>query len=290
MIGAVVDKVLKEMGDAKNEGMKAADDYINADTGLLMCGQCHTKKQKKISFLGEERIVCCLCRCAAEEMEREREKHRAEEELQRIQQMKSAGLQDKTFYNYTFERCDASQENAVYARRYVGHFSEMAQTGQGLLFWGNVGTGKTFLAGCIANALLEQKIPVLMTSFPKILNALGGLYSAERNEYLASLNRYTLLVIDDMGIERESQYTIETIYTVIDERYKSGKPFIITTNIQLDALKNPQDVEHARIYDRIMERCMPIFFGCKNYRSELGQGNRDAAKKILTGETDTEKA
>ena len=159
MIGAVVDKVLKEMGDAKNEGMKAADDYINADTGLLMCGQCHTKKQKKISFLGEERIVCCLCRCAAEEMEREREKHRAEEELQRIQQMKSAGLQDKTFYNYTFERCDASQENAVYARRYVGHFSEMAQTGQGLLFWGNVGTGKTFLAGCIANALLEQKIP-----------------------------------------------------------------------------------------------------------------------------------
>ena len=290
MIGAVVDKVLKEMGDAKNEGMKAADDYINADTGLLMCGQCHTKKQKKISFLGEERIVCCLCRCAAEEMEREREKHRAEEELQRIQQMKSAGLQDKTFYNYTFERCDASQENAVYARRYVGHFSEMAQTGQGLLFWGNVGTGKTFLAGCIANALLEQKVPVLMTSFPKILNAFGGLYSSERNEYLASLNRYTLLVIDDMGIERESQYTVETIYTVIDERYKSGKPFIITTNLQLDALKNPQDVEHARIYDRIMERCMPIFFGCKNYRSELGQGNRDAAKKILTGETDTEKA
>ena len=92
-----------------------------------------------------------------------------------------------------------------------------------------------------------------MTSFPKILNALGGLYSAERNEYLASLNRYTLLVIDDMGIERESQYTLETVYTVIDERYKS---FIITTNIQLDILGNPQDLEHARIYDRIMERCM----------------------------------
>ena len=126
-----------------------------------------------------------------------------------------------------------------------------------------------------------------MTSFPKILNALGGLYSSERNEYLASLNRYTLLVIDDMGIERESQYTVETIYTVIDERYKSGKPFIITTNLQLDALKNPQDVEHARIYDRIMERCMPVFFGGKNYRSELGQGNRDTAKKVLTGVKDT---
>ena len=287
MIGAVVDEVLKKLEKTTNEEIKAADDYTDDDTGLLMCGQCHTKKQKKISFLGEERIVGCLCRCAAEKLEKEREEYRVEEELLNIQKMKSAGLQDRTFYNYILDRCDASQENAVYAKRYVEHFSEMVQTGQGLLFWGNVGTGKTFLAGCIANALLEQKIPVLMTSFPKILNALGGLYSSERNEYLASLNRYTLLVIDDMGIERESQYTVETIYTVIDERYKSGKPFIITTNIQLDALKNPQDVEHARIYDRIMERCMPVFFGGKNYRSELGQGNRDTAKKVLTGVKDT---
>ena len=287
MIEVVVDEMLKKLEKTRNEGMKADNDYTDDDTGLLMCGQCHTKKQKKISFLGEERIVGCLCRCAAEKLEKEREEYRVKEELLNIQKMKSAGLQDRTFYNYTFDRCDASQENVVYAKRYEEHFSEMAQTGQGLLFWGNVGTGKTFLAGCIANALLEQKIPVLMTSFPKILNALGGLYSSERNEYLASLNRYTLLVIDDMGTHRESQYTVETIYTVIDERYKSGKPFIITTNIQLDALKNPQDVEHARIYDRIMERCMPVFFGGKNYRSELGQGNRDTAKKILTGVKDT---
>lgn len=287
MIDAVVDAVLKRTENAADKRIRAADDYMDTETGLLVCGKCHTRKQKKISFLGEERIVFCLCRCAAEEQERERIRHEEEENLICIGQMRSAGLQDKTFYGYTFEKCDASQENAIYAKRYVEHFTEMAQKGQGLLFWGNVGTGKTFLAGCIANALLEQKITVLMTSFPKILNALGGLYSAERNEYLASLNRYTLLVIDDMGIERESQYTVETIYTVIDERYKSGKPLIITTNLHLDVLKNPGDVEHARIYDRIMERCMPIFFGGRNYRSELGQGNRDTAKKILTGESGT---
>lgn len=76
MIGAVVDEVLKEMENATNEGMKAADDYMDTKTELLMCGKCHTKKQKKISFLGVERVVGCLCRCAAEEMEREREKHR----------------------------------------------------------------------------------------------------------------------------------------------------------------------------------------------------------------------
>ena len=283
MIQDVVSGIMRETENATNEGMRAADDYKDTETGLLMCGKCHTRKQKKVSFLGEERVVGCLCRCSAEELEKERARREAEENLMRIRQMKSAGLQDKAFYNYTFERCDESQENAVYAKRYAEHFPELALTGQGLLFWGNVGTGKTFLAGCIANALLDRKIPVLMTSFPKILNALGGLYSAERNEYLASLNRYSLLVIDDMGTHRESQYTLETVYLVIDERYKSCKPFIITTNIQLEKLKNPHDLEHARIYDRIMERCMPIFFGGRNYRSDLGQGNRDMAKKILTG-------
>ena len=120
---------------------------------------------------------------------REREKHRTEEELLHIRQMKSAGLQDSTFFDYTFANCDETHPCAKYAHRYAEHFAEFQKNGQGLLFWGNVGTGKTFLAGCIANALMEKSIPVLMTSFPKLLNALGGLYSGEKNEYLKSLNQ-----------------------------------------------------------------------------------------------------
>ena len=284
MIGAVVDEVLKEMENAKNEGMKASDDYMDTETGLLMCGKCHTKKQKKISFLGVERVVGCLCQCAAEEMEREREKHREEEELLHIRQMKSAGLQDSTFFEYTFANCDETHSCAKYARRYVGHFAEFQKNGQGLLFWGDVGTGKTFLAGCIANALMEKNIPVLMTSFPKLLNALGGLYSGEKNEYLKNLNHYQLLIIDDLGVERDTPYVLETVYLVIDERYKSGKPFIITTNLSLEELQNPADLEHGRIYDRIMERCVPVAFSGKNYRTDKGSKNMENATGILRDE------
>ena len=285
MIGAVVDEVLKEMENAANEGMKAADDCMDTETGLLMCGKCHTKKQKKISFLGVERVVGCLCQCATEEMEREREKHREEEELLHIRQMKSAGLQDSTFFDYTFANCDETHPCAKYARRYVGHFAEFQKNGQGLLFWGNVGTGKTFLAGCIANAIMEKNIPVLMTSFPKLLNALGGLYSGEKNEYLKSLNQYRLLIIDDLGVERDTPYVLETVYLVIDERYKSGKPFIITTNLSLEELRNPADLEHGRIYDRIMERCVPVAFSGKNYRTDKGRKNMENAAGILKHET-----
>ena len=285
MIGAVVDEVLKEMENATNEGMKATDDYMDTETGLLMCGKCHTKKQKKISFLGVERVVGCLCQCASEEMEREREKHRAEEELLHIRQMKSAGLQDSTFFDYTFANCDETHPCAKYARRYVGNFAEFQKNGQGLLFWGNMRTGKTFLAGCIANALMEKNIPVLMTSFPKLLNALGGLYSGEKNEYLKSLNQYRLLIIDDLGVERDTPYVLETVYLVIDERYKSGKPFIITTNLSLEELRNPADLEHGRIYDRIMERCVPVAFSGKNYRTDKGRKNMENAAGILKHET-----
>ncbi len=285
MIGAVVDEMLKEMENAANEGMKAADDYMDTETGLLVCGKYHTKKQKKISFLGVERVVDCLCQCAAEEMEREREKHRAEDELLHIRQMKSAGLQDSTFFDYTFANCDETHPCVQYARRYVGNFAEFQKNGQGLLFWGNVGTGKTFLAGCIANALMEKNIPVLMTSFPKLLNALGGLYSGEKNEYLKSLNQYRLLIIDDLGVERDTPYVLETVYLVIDERYKSGKPFIITTNLLLEKLRNPADLEHGRIYDHIMERCVPVAFSGKNYRIGRGRANMENASGILKHET-----
>ena len=149
------------------------------------------------------------------------------------------------------------------------------------MLWGNVGTGKKFLAGCIANALMEKNIPVLMASFPKLLNVFGGIYSGEKNEYLKSLNRYQLLIIDDLGVERDTPYVLETVYLVIDEPYKSGKPFVITTNLSLEELQNPADLEHGRIYDRIMERCVPVAFSGKNYRTGKGRTNMENASGIL---------
>ena len=84
-------------------------------------------------------------------------------------------------------------------------------------------------------------------------------------------------------MERDSPYVLETVYLVIDERYKSGKPFIITTNLSLEELRNPADLEHGRIYDRIMERCVPVAFSGKNYRTDKGRKNMENAASILRG-------
>ena len=88
----------------------------------------------------------------------------------------------------------------------------------GCLFWGGVGTGKSYLAGCIANALMEKEIPVRMTNFALILNDLAASFEG-RNEYISRLCRYPLLILDDFGMERGTEYGLEQVFNVIDSRY-----------------------------------------------------------------------
>lgn len=88
-----------------------------------------------------------------------------------------------------------------------------------------------------------------------ILNRLIGMFSEDRASFIASLDEYDLLIIDDLGVERSTDYVMEQMFFVIDSRYRSRRPMIITTNLKLSELKNPPDLAHARIYDRILERC-----------------------------------
>ena len=143
---------------------------------------------------------------------------------------------------------------------YVDHWEEAFKKNIGLLLFGDVGTGKSFAAGCIANTLLDQDIPVLMTNFPSILSRLAGTFGEDRTAFLDSLGDYDLLNIDDLGVERNTEYAMEQMFSIVDSRYRSGKPLIVTTNLKLDELKHPPDLAHARIYDRILERCAPILF------------------------------
>ena len=91
-----------------------------------------------------------------------------------------------------------------------------------------------------------------MTNFALILNDLAASFE-NRNEYISRLCRYPLLIIDDFGMERGTEYGLEQVFNVIDSRYRSGKPLIVTTNLTLDDLRNPEDTAHSRI----MTACFP---------------------------------
>ena len=196
--------------------------------------------------------------------------------------MKSSGLQDQALYDYQFANDLGYNPEIRYAHTYVERWADMQADNTGLLLWGDVGTGKSFFAGCIANALLEQCVPVLMTNFAKLLNALSGMYTDDRNAYIDSLNRYSLLIIDDLGVERSSTFAQEQVFHVIDSRYRSGKPLIVTTNLTLDELKHTEDTAKRRIYDRILERCVPIRINNLNIRQKNAQEQLQRARVLFS--------
>ena len=202
-------------------------------------------------------------------------------DMERIKRRKAQGLQDRYLYDYTFANDNGQNPLLDKARAYVENWKEAYKNNTGLLLFGDVGTGKSFFAECIANALLDRDVPVLMTNFPTILNRLTGMFSEDRAAFIASLDEYDLLIIDDLGVERSTDYAMEQMFFVIDSRYRSRRPMIITTNLKLSELKNSPDLAHARIYDHILERCAPILFDGKNFREGNAGATKATAKDLV---------
>ena len=155
-----------------------------------------------------------------------------------VRRLKAEGFSDPAMLDWTFENDNGRSPQMHHARCYVEQWQAMRSENLGLLLWGGVGTGKSFLAGYIANALMEQEVPVRMTNFARILNELNSSFSG-RNDIVDKLCRYPLLIIDDFGMERGTEYALEQIYNIVDSRYRSRKPLIVTTNLTLDEIRRP---------------------------------------------------
>ena len=255
------------------------DEYRGND-GLIYCSKCNTPKECKIIFLGNEMIMPCICNCRQREIEEEKIFREKQKEIMKINRLKAIGIQEKHLLDWKFAVAEENR-NITIAKRYVESWNKIKKDNLGLLLWGNVGSGKSFMAACIANALIEKNIPVLMTNFSKILNQMGAMYSDERYRYIASFSNFPLLIIDDLGIERKTEYALEQIYAVIDERYKSGLPLIITTNLTINEIRNPIDIYHERIYSRILEMCTPVYIGGEDCRKNISKNKQDNVKEIL---------
>lgn len=239
------------------ENIKAVQgDYIV--DGLLYCGKCKTPKQCRVELLGETITPYCLCKCEVEKMEREEEERKRLEFVDRIKEMRRVGFPDEEMKGWTFDKDDGVNAHITsVARKYVEHFDEMRENGKGLLLYGDVGTGKTFIAACIANALIEKGFPCLVTNFARLINTISGMYDGKQ-EYIDGLNRFALLVIDDLASERDTEYMNEIVFNIINSRYNAGLPLIITTNLTATELKNTADIRKQRVYSRLFEMCLPV--------------------------------
>ena len=94
-----------------------------------------------------------------------------------------------------------------------------------------------------------------------------------RQELMDDLTGCDLLILDDFGMERQTEYAREQVFNLIDGRYLSGRPMVVTTNLSLQELKNPKTMAEKRIHDRILQMCVPVCFDRPSLREESAKEN-----------------
>lgn len=259
----------------------AEGDRIGED-GLVYCGKCGSRKQLRVKFGDKTHVVRCVCKCESKELEEKKRQEEYEEQMRRINRLKEASMMDKKYREVTFDKYEVREENKKVfemAKKYAYRFQDMYKKNQGLLLYGPVGTGKSFTAACIGNYLLNNAKPVIMTSFVKILQ---DVWENDREaEYITILNSASLLIVDDLGTERETDYALEKVYNIIDSRVRANKPMIITSNLELNDMMECEDIRKKRIYDRILECCYPMYVGGKSFRMMKAAQRFDEMKDFL---------
>lgn len=280
---------------------KPMENDVKNQEGLWVCGRCKTPRQKflKNKYSHEKVTIWENCQCREEaflafERKREVEKEeklriwRKEEERKGIEKLKSVSLMGGKLEKARFEFAEITSENERNIRlckNYVNKFEKMEEKSQGFLFWGDVGTGKSFAAGCIANELLDRGVSVLVTSLVKLVEEMSAFdkngHSEDVARLMRQLSQVKLLVLDELGAERYTPWTVEKIFQIIDARYNADLPVIITTNLTLTELMEEKNLEKKRIYSRILEKNLPLCWHGESWRNKQARNRFDEMLQIL---------
>ena len=261
---------------------KLREDDIVKEDGHVYCKNCNQRvdgellKSEIYSIIPRKNCQCDI--------------KRAEEKAQRDKQARISMLKRNCFsslsqHKYVFDKFIDKQSQAFrVAYNYSNNFKQMLKDNVGLLFYGDVGAGKTFLSCAIANKVIEDyQDQVKIMNFSQIINQLQkSAFKIDSNEIINRLSDISLLVLDDLGVERDTSYAREQVYNIINARYLKNKPTIFTTNLSLEVIQDPNiDLEYQRIYSRILEMTVPVKVVGEDYRKKIHQEKLQKYKDLL---------
>lgn len=258
------------------------DTYPGPD-GRLYCSRCHTPRQSRIKlpWSDKERLVNCVCKCMQADIQALEEEKKRMDRFSQVAPVRIAGFTPPEIERYTFANDDHKRPELTAAMEaYVRNFTELRKDGKGLLLYGDVGTGKTFAGGCVVNALEAQGYPCLMTSFSRLEKVLFDMKEGKRS-FLDKLLLFDLVLFDDLGVERDTEYMTEQVTNILDSFYRAGIPVIITSNLGPKELAADKNIHKKRIYDRLLQRCHPILVDGESRRKQQGRHDYASMKNLL---------
>ena len=257
-----------------------------------ICAKCGGKQiYRKLYLMNREiELMDKPCECikkdrALQESEVKDRKERIdrEERGKYIERLKKHSMVDSRFKNSTFNNSDKNDSNVMkICKRYSDEFKNNKEKNIGMLLFGNPGVGKTYGVTCIANALMEQLNSVICVSINGLLRQFKDTYNsqnnANENSLLNAIKNSDLFIIDDLGTEQLTEWSNCMLYEIIDTRYRSDKPLIITTNLSGEDFKKRY---HKRINDRIFEMCTPVNCQGTRLRGMLSRDKFEQFKKQI---------
>lgn len=240
----------------------------------VYCPICGKEKMWGLSkFFGQERHVIFVCKCEEEQDRREREEMKQrEKDRQRNAEMSvfremsylPARAENQTFENWT--HIPEAEECFEHCRTYAEDFTRTQSTG--LCLYGDVGCGKTYLTTAIYHILVFKGFKIVFQNVPELLttirNTYGKDYGYSEQDILDCLIKADILILDDLGSQKPTEWSTEMLYKIVNGRYEENKPIIVTANA--NGMKGLKEYVDKRIYDRLIHMCIPVGNPASSFR------------------------
>jgi DNA replication protein DnaC len=235
-----------------------------------ICGK--EKLWRKAKVLGILFRAPVMCQCEIEQEEaakRQAEEREKQRKIERVFAMSNLGAR---FAGATFEswKRDTKTDSCFEAvRDYAEAFSR--DTAEGLCIYGRAGNGKSHLAAALVNSVIASGYTAIFYEVPELFSKIKATFDSREGgsetQILDALATCDLLVLDDAGAERPSEWVQEKFYQIINRRYKNNKPVIITTNTK--DMAGLEEIIGFRAYDRVLEMCRPVKNSGDSYRRSI---------------------
>lgn len=244
---------------ARNIAMNPVKGTDVMKNGYAVCGECGEKRQEYIAKYDLVFHQPCSC-----DRKHEKKASAKSETMSFIDTLIAEKVMDRSTLDVSLAT-DNMKNPIVRAEvdKYLKNWEMVRRDNIGIMFFGDVGTGKSYYAHAISAYLREKGILTVNTTASAIIDTFPAQYSY--------LKKAELLVIDDVGTERSTSYGYEKLFSALDTRYKAKLPTIITTNYSPFDMLN-EALPTKRVFDRIGEMCaLAIEFKGESMRTQVGE-------------------